>query len=61
MTDNNLELDEDIVESLNGMAFIVDECVKEGVVVMMLSGRMFREAAEEIEYLRQKLEIIGII
>jgi len=52
---------EDLVDSLESMAYIVDECVKNDVAVLMISGRMFKEAAEEISYLRQKLEIIGLI
>jgi hypothetical protein len=52
---------EDLVDSLESMAYIVDECVKNNVAVLMISGRMFKEAAEEIIYLREKLEVIGLI
>jgi hypothetical protein len=42
---------EDIVDSLRSMVYIIDES-KGKAVVTMLSGSMFDDAADEIEYLR---------
>jgi hypothetical protein len=42
---------EDLVQSLRDMAFIIDES-QGAAVVAMLSGDMFKEAADEIERLR---------
>jgi hypothetical protein len=44
-------MDEDIVDNLRSMAYIIDES-RGKAVVTMLSGNMFNEAADEIELLR---------
>jgi hypothetical protein len=49
-------VDEDLVQSLRDMAFIIDES-QGAAVVAMLSGDMFKEAADEIEQLRAALAL----
>lgn len=48
--------EENLVDNLRDMAYIIDESQGEAVVTM-LSGSMFSEAADEIERLRASLQI----
>jgi len=49
-------MEEDLVDNLRSMAYIIDES-RGKAVVTMLSGNMFDEAADEIEQLRASLHI----
>lgn len=49
-------MEEDLVDNLRSMAYIIDES-RGKAVVTMLSGSMFDDAANEIEQLRAALHI----
>ena len=64
MSNNEISTDDgDIADALRDMAFIVDEVNKSGAAaVTMLSGDMFREAADEIDSLRKQLSAcVGVV